>query len=221
MKLFVTPNPADKDFSKRCGIDTLRKFKAIVNVSDSPCLSFDLQGDVPSFWFPVHEVWHWGYAPFFGAAKVVDHYGGPVLIHCHAGVNRSMCVGLALCLADDIPLEEIKLRPFNEGSEAMQSCMRLFEHNVKKGYIPSDIIPFLKARKAYPTYSMMGLLQTINSPNLFLNRLKIESEDKKKEKTYSMKGNGEWIGDEGSKLEKVLMDKEDKEAMVSDASLTI
>lgn len=167
MKFFVTPSPEDKDYSKRCfDRDTLKKFKAIINVSDTECLSFELQPEVPSFWFPIHEVWHWGYAPFYGAAKVVDHYGpkGAVLFHCHAGVNRSACVALALKLADGLKPEEITLPPFHKGHELIS----LFNNNIKRGYIPHDIIPFLQARKEKPTYGIMGLLQVIESPALYL-----------------------------------------------------
>ena len=162
MKLTVTRSPADKDYNLRY-INVVSDCKAVVNVADTPELSFELaDSGKPSFWFPINEIWHWGYSPFYGTAKVVDRYQD-VLIHCHAGVNRSKCVAWAILKAEGM-----------SDVEAAQSIKddvsRLFAMNLRKGYIPVDIIEFLRARHIYKTYSMMGLLAAIKSPNLILNK---------------------------------------------------
>ena len=56
----------------------------------------------------------------------------------------------------------------------------LFELNIGRGFIPKDIIAFLKARQQHPTYSIFGLLQIIDSPNLHLRR--------ENQKTITFKG---------------------------------
>ncbi len=137
-----------------------QKYAAVINVSDGPELTFDLQAaGVPSYWFPVHEVNQWGYGPFYGAAKVYDRYNGNILIHCHAGVNRSRCITYAI------------LKAHGWTDSAILSgyggwVLEQWETNVQKGYIYEDTIDMLKARYQYPTYSLMGLLGIINSKHL-------------------------------------------------------
>lgn len=141
------------------------KFSAIINVSDSPCSTFD--HSCPSFWFPIQELGRWGHAPFYAAAKVVDHYDVegslPVAIHCHAGVNRSMCVTLAIQLADGHWPKEINIKPWNGPAEG---CMGLFERNIQKGCIPDNIVEFLAERKQFPTYSILGLLAELGGEGI-------------------------------------------------------
>lgn len=132
------------------------RFSAIINVSDSTCSTFD--HSIPSFWFPIQELGIWGHAPFYGAAKVVDQYGGgdlPVAIHCHAGVNRSMCVALAIQLAEGHSIEYIE-QHWPKISNGFS--YDLFLHNIKRKCIPENIVEFLGLRYKHPTYSILGLL---------------------------------------------------------------
>ena len=74
-------------------------YSAVINVSDSPCASFDYQMKLPSFWFPIHEIEPWGYTSFLATLRVVNEYykgDKPILIHCHAGANRSPSVAFAI-----------------------------------------------------------------------------------------------------------------------------
>ena len=163
MKITVTRSPATNGYSDRYD-NLIEECSAIINVSDTPELSFTLasQGK-PSFWFPIHETNDWGYAPFYGSAKVVDHYK-TVVIHCLAGVNRSKCVAYAILKAEGFSDVDIS-------NHINDDVSRLFGYNMNKwGCIPFDIIPFLQARKINPTYSIAGLLQEIKSPNLIVKR---------------------------------------------------
>jgi hypothetical protein len=42
--------------------------------------------------------------------------------------------------------------------------------NIHKGYIPSDILPFLAQRNVNPTYSVHGLLGAFKSENTFYHK---------------------------------------------------
>lgn len=162
----VTPDPTNCVQFKD---DTYVKesFDAVVNVSDSPCKTFDyIKLGIPSFWYPIHEVWIWGYAPFFGTAKVLDEFykTKPILLHCHAGVNRSANVAYAVLKAEGYNNKEIQER---SGIDA-NFTENLFNRNISRKYVPHDIIEFLQARKQYPTYSLMGLLGKMGSSNMYL-----------------------------------------------------
>lgn len=139
------------------------KYSCVVNVSDGVGVTMELQGKLPSFWFPVHECNWWGYAPFYGFAKVYDVYKSadkPILIHCHAGVNRSTSIAFCTLVADGYDITTA------QNIIDRNYAMTTVQGNIDKGCIPIDICDFLKARYEYPTYSMQGLLQTIKSPNL-------------------------------------------------------
>lgn len=169
MKYFdVSRNPAEHPFYKNPEFVKEKHF-AVINVSDTPCLTFDyMAAGVPSYWVPIQEVWHWGYSPFYVAAKVLDlklskKDERPILIHCHAGANRSASVAHAILISelpDDNAVEEIQKLDMD----------LLFNINISKNFIPSDIIEFLKVRKQYPSYSIMGLLQAIGSKNIYLRK---------------------------------------------------
>lgn len=162
-------NPAE---DPRYTVDVIKNnYYGTINVSDTPCMTFEYQNaGIKACWFPIHEVGYWGYAPFYGTAKFLDQKlrdgdERPILLHCHAGVNRSVCVAYANLLAVGVTQPEI-----NEKITIGEGLPTLLEININKGYIPSDIVPFLQARKDQPTYGIMGLLQTISSPNSHLRR---------------------------------------------------
>ena len=160
-RLIISCNPEHTtDFSQ---------FAAIINVADSECQTF--KANIPSFWFPVHEVNQWGYGPFYGAAKVVDYFRdhpNPILIHCHAGANRSPSIAYAIMMSDGMSYSHIEsLYPLYGRTENDEGIGSIYDKNVKKGYVFSDTISMLTARHAFPSYSLMGLLQVIKSPHLF------------------------------------------------------
>jgi hypothetical protein len=163
LRIHTSPEPIDY-----YGLD---RYAAIVNVSDTSGLLFQKYQSPPQFlllshyfWFPINEVGDWGYAPFFGAAKVCDFYGRldkPILIHCHAGVNRSPCVAYALLRAEGLSDAEITAQL------SRSDLPNDFQINVRRGCIPADIITFLETQKQHPKSNMMGILNRINSPKLF------------------------------------------------------
>lgn len=167
----ITPSPYSKPPLNWTPHGLIAKYSAVVNVSDTPEATFDLLNlGFPAFWFPIHEVHHWGYSPFYGAAKVYDQFNSnpkPILFHCHAGVNRSRCVVYAILKAIELSDNVIAHLTKSDVSD-------LFQDNIKKEYIPKDIIPFLRARYDYPTYGIMGLLQKIDSPDVYLKRAKVD-----------------------------------------------
>ncbi len=141
---------------------SFKPFAAIINVADSPCQTF--RADVPSFWTPIQEVNQWGYSPFYMAAKVVDYFresDKPVLISCHAGVNRSVSVAFAIMKSDGMTDEQI----FATNGLHKEWLKEAYDRNINLGYVFPDTIAMLKARHLYPDFSICGLLSKIGSPN--------------------------------------------------------
>jgi hypothetical protein len=130
---------------------------AVINVSDSPCATFDYQrAGMPSFWFPINEMAKWTHAPFYGALKVVNEYyegNKKVLIHCHAGANRSPCIAFAILLTKGYTWQEA------EESLNYERLYWVFQRNIKRGHIPPDIIKFLMGCDIDSTFSIMGVLR--------------------------------------------------------------
>jgi len=156
----ITRNPEDMAHFKD-------RFSAIICVADSPCTAF--RADVPAYWFPVHETGLWTYAPFYGAAKALDHLAKlnpdkPVLVHCHGGVNRSPSVVYAVLASNDVPEEWMDKTFPVYGPGGLRE---IYESNVAKGCVYPDTIAMLKARHRFPDYSIIGLLQEVASPNMF------------------------------------------------------
>src|SRR5574343_1146085 len=143
----ILPKISSCDLDK---IGDFEKYSAIINLNDTPNYLFESK--TPYFWFPIHETNRFGYAPFFGAAKVWDNFKNkskPVLFHCASGVNRSVSVAYAILKSDGFSEEEIKLYFPKKSPKFM------FDMNIKKGYVYPDVIEFLTARHNYPTYSIM------------------------------------------------------------------
>lgn len=135
---------------------------AVVNVSDSPCATFDYQkSGVPSFWFPINEIGQWTHAPFYGTLRVVNEYykgDKSVLIHCHAGANRSPSVAFAVLLAKGYTPEEA------EESLNYANLKDVFLRNIERKHIPHNVVEFLKIIEAgEPTISIAGGLRRIDS----------------------------------------------------------
>ena len=135
-------------------------FCAVINVSDSPCATFDYQkAGVPSFWFPINEIASWGHSPFFGALKVVEqYYNGekPVLIHCHAGANRSPSVAYAILRAKGYTPEEA------EETLEYDGLSQVFKGNVERKQIPKNAILFLKECLRDPSLSLRAALRQVD-----------------------------------------------------------
>lgn len=165
--MIVFPKISGCDKNK---IGDFNDYSAIINVTDSPYYLFE--SPVPYYWFPIHETNQFGYAPFYGAAKVWDQYkksNKPVLFHCSAGVNRSVSVCYAVLRSDGITDKELDLL---YPTKYIQSTYNL---NIKKGFVFEDTIKFLVARHEFPTYSIGGLLISIQSPNCYYKRNEKES----------------------------------------------
>lgn len=160
-KMFVvtrTPKGLDNILSVKPEL-AANFYCAIVNVSDSPCATFDYQLKIPSFWFPINEIAQWTYTPFYGTLKVVNEYykgDKPVLIHCHAGANRSPSVAFAILMVKGYTVEEA------EKELHYENLKEVFFRNIERKHIPEKIIEFLKIiDQGEPTISIAeGLRKT-------------------------------------------------------------
>lgn len=157
----VTKTPKGLDQLLSVQPDVVSTFySAVVNVSDSPCATFDYQLKVPSFWFPINEIGEWGYSPFFGTLKVVNEYwkeGKPILIHCHAGANRSPSIAMAIMIAKGYTTEEV------EQSLQYPELGRVYKRNRDRKHIPNNIVVFLREADKYPNESLHMILKRIDS----------------------------------------------------------
>lgn len=152
---------------------TVQNSSAVINVADSVCETITLtESGHPSFWFPIQELGYWGHSPFYRAAKIVDYYNDrhpnlPVIIHCHAGVCRSVCVALAIQLAEFEQEEKSNLKRLRHNLNPIKldvkKEMPQFESLIKDNRIPEDIIKFLSLRYKFPSYSALGLLGEMRS----------------------------------------------------------
>lgn len=163
---YITPDPSDHPLRKNPEY-VKTTYYGVINVSDTPCMTFEYQNaGIRSLWFPIHEVGTWGYSPFYGTAKFLDQKlasgdSRPILLHCHAGANRSQCIGYAILQSMDISDTSI-----NAKLDMGEGVPNLFWINLNKGYIPDDIIPFLKARLEHPNYGIIELLRVISSKHI-------------------------------------------------------
>jgi hypothetical protein len=129
-------------------------FCAVINVSDTPCGSFKLQGKIPTFWVPIFESVAWGYSAMFMTIRVVqEYYKGdkPVLIHCHAGMNRSptMAVLVMRAFGRDFTNVTQVLGAGNWGK---------VETNIRTKTIPEDSLKFLEYCIRFPKHSLEGVI---------------------------------------------------------------
>jgi len=154
-----TPKGLDQILALKPDLAALH-YCAVVNVADSPCATFDYQLKVPSFWFPINEIGHWGHSSFFGLMKIVNQYfrgDKPILIHCHAGANRSPSHAYAILLAKGFTPKEA------EESLNYPDLSLVFKRNVDRKHIPHNIIEFLKAVDTYPDESLYGVLRKMDA----------------------------------------------------------
>lgn len=124
---------------------------AVINVSDSQCATFDYTGHIPSFWFPINEIKEWGHSPFFGTLRIVNQYykgDKPVLLHCHAGANRSPSIAYTILLAKGYSPQEA------EQSLEYKDLTSVVNRNVERGHIPKNIIPILQVADTDSTMSL-------------------------------------------------------------------
>jgi hypothetical protein len=162
-KMFVvtrTPKALDNVLSVNPEV-AAQRYCAVVNVSDSQCATFDYQPHMPSFWFPINEIGQWGHGPFLGTLRVVNQYfkgDKPVLIHCHAGANRSPSVAYAVMLAKGYTKEEASQ------SLDYDHIEDVFNRNIQRKHIPANIHEFLKvAVESEETFSLMGILRKMDA----------------------------------------------------------
>ena len=162
-KIFtVTSTPKNADNTLSVAPDLASKYYcAVVNVSDSQCATFDYQkAGIPSFWFPINEIAYWGHSPFFGTLWVVNEYfrgDNPILIHCHAGANRSPSIAYAILRAKGYTPKEA------EQSLNYDEMSQVFKRNIEMKRIPKNIIQFLIEADKDATSSLRYCLSKIDA----------------------------------------------------------
>lgn len=158
---------------------------AVINVADSPCASFDYQLKVPSFWFPINEIAQWGHSPFYGALRVVNEYykgDKPVLIHCHAGANRSPSVAYAILRSKGYTEKEA------EESLEYPNLTEVFKRNIERKHIPHNIVDYLiKAQEPiHSNTSLYSVLRNLDADYEEYTQRRFEEQN-----NYVLKADGE------------------------------
>jgi len=161
-KMFcVTKTPKGLDQVLSTSATTISDtYSAVINVSDSPCATFDYQMKIPSFWFPINEVENWGHVPFYGTLKVVNEYWKdekPILIHCHAGANRSPSIALAVMISKGYTIDEC------ESLLNYPNLRLVFLRNIQRKQIPVNIIEFLREADKCPKLSVQMILREMDA----------------------------------------------------------
>jgi len=125
----------------------------IINVSDEysgECHDTAMERGIKYFWFPMNErVGDMGLNSLYAALKIiwqVEQEGASVLLHCHAGVNRSPTVRDAYYflrtkkhreeIVFDEEIEERLTEWLNLGKSINGKNNMLLE-NIRKGHLPS------------------------------------------------------------------------------------
>lgn len=148
LKLMVGNFESGKDyFGKRI----------IFNVSDSP-------SEYNDYWFPINEISAWGYGPFFWFKKLAEKWKDyPKLVHCHAGIHRSLMMGYCWGLSMNYTHSQLA-EMFNAPWVTND-----YHRDTKNGYIPNDLMKLYGIMDEHPDYSMTGCLRELGTPQLLNN----------------------------------------------------
>ena len=112
-------------------------YDVILSVADTP-IDFPREN---YFWCPIAEFEEWGYTPFLVFLEILKKYHNSekILIHCHAGFNRSATVAY------------VCLRVLHYSDEAISEILEtysdpqfFFKRNVENWHVDKDIIEKLK-----------------------------------------------------------------------------
>ena len=131
--------------------EDLETFKEgpILSFQDSPMESLGKNKDL--YWFPIDEIDHWGYTPFYWANRVLNSFlkrdvvPETVLIACHAGINRSRTMAYVLSMSMNLEIEQGHLD------------YRKYQSNVKEYKVPEDIFKFMGICQKKKQYSLMSV----------------------------------------------------------------
>lgn len=127
----------------------LNSVQCVINVSDEPFHAFNQtvklgSRAVPYYWHPLIENAPFGYNSIGAAFTAFCHHtvnGGDIIIHCHAGINRSATLALLFKLAQygvteyDRALADI---------ETYSNPREMKAYNEQKFFLAADIVPFLR-----------------------------------------------------------------------------
>lgn len=142
------------------------KVRCVINVSDQPFCAYDQMitiGSrvVPYFWFPLIENAPFGFNSIGGAYKIYQDFivTGDVIIHCHAGINRSATVALLFKQVEhrgDIKAALSEIDTYSD-PVAMKA------HNEEKHFLSEAMIPFLYELRNSPTLGIAHKNAGINA----------------------------------------------------------
>lgn len=131
-----------------------RDWPTIINVSDTPGPKL---GQAGYYWYPINEISNWGYGPFYWSKKILDKHIGQsdkILVHCHAGAHRSPMIVYWWLRSCGHPTKTIE-KWFD------YPISKLAEQDMRKNHIPSDLMEFYKEIRKNPTWSLMGILNSM------------------------------------------------------------
>lgn len=142
------------------------KVRCVINVSDQPFYAFHQnikigEREVPYFWFPLIENAPFGFNSIGGAFKVYREFigTGDVLIHCHAGINRSATVALLFKQVHHRGDIKAALKEI----ETYSNPVEMKAHNEEKRFLSEAMIPFLYELAESPTLGIAHSKSGINA----------------------------------------------------------
>ena len=119
---------------------------------------------LPNFhWVPINEIGKsWGYRPFFQSKKLLDFFCLDlrlplVYLCCSAGIHRSPMTAFCWLLSFDGATPESVAEEFY--GKYQELLLETYYRDVKKGYIPPDLLTMYKIMKENPSWSYQGVLR--------------------------------------------------------------
>jgi len=139
------------------GRDLGDNYSTVFNVSDNYSCHAD-------FWIPLVEMSAWTYTPFYWFKKLADeHSKHPMLVHCHAGIHRSLLMAYCWLLSLGFDTKE---------AANLLSCDHVeddYFRDIETGIIPGDLLDFYKIIEIHPKWCLSGVLRELGIPNLLNN----------------------------------------------------
>ncbi len=117
------------------------QFGAILNVSDSPGIILLPYSDQPRIWLPIMETAEWDLGTVFAALRTITEWrndGRYVLVHCSAGVNRSVTI--------------VNLWRWFNGDILTDDDRYMIDYNIRTGSLPENIEDLFNVMKDHPTW---------------------------------------------------------------------
>jgi len=138
-------------------------FDVVINVTDSPEITFCEELPCIKLWFPIMEMSRWSFENLYAGVKALENYsrlGRYIYVHCSSGVCRSAALCELWLYAKGLSFSEI------HSADKMASSHRrtVIEDEIEAGKIDPRILGALRWMfdPKNPSYSAQGVIGAIS-----------------------------------------------------------